>query len=126
MDTLVRVLVGGFELLGADAGFGGQGGHHRPGPERLGGERWRSRLAPRVQGWRPTSCHPRPGHGRPSYRAANVPQVVVTVAAKATVPFGWMVPLPGTTATPSTLSAPTVMVACAVFVGSAWLTTVTW
>ena len=60
------------------------------------------------------------------YCAANVPQLVVTSAAKATVPFGFTVPLPGVTATESTFSAPTVTVAVAVLLGSAWLVATTW
>ena len=44
--------------------------------------------------------------GLARYCAANVPQVVVTVAAKAIAPFGFTVPLPGVTATENDLLRP--------------------
>jgi hypothetical protein len=58
--------------------------------------------------------------------AANVPQLVVTVAAKVTCPFAATVPLPGVTATESTFSGPTTTVALAVLVVSATLLATTW
>jgi hypothetical protein len=60
------------------------------------------------------------------YCAANVPQVVVTIAENPSAPFGVTVPLPGATATASTRSAATVTTASEVRAGSATLVATTW